>query len=317
MECKNCNQSLDIKDKFCSECGQKNISKLNIKFVFGEVFQTIFNIDSKAIRSLRFLIFKPGFLTKEYVEGKRVSYLAPIRIYLVLSFLYFFLITAFNFDNASIEENDEFLFTLNNQEVGLNNNTPLDKKDGIRFSIDGEDVIVPVDQLKRMQYNGTLDKGLDSLTADMPKVEGYVQRKMAMVSLDDRGFMDVLRDQFSMFLILFLPFFALLYGTVFSRSKKGIVGNLIFNLHLNSFVIFIFLVDLFVDSSLTNYDTLNIIWTVFIILYLQYYIIKSIMVFYQRKWWIAIYKYAFLLFGYTVLGIVFLIAIFFFFLVMI
>ena len=101
MECKNCNQLLEKGDNFCPNCGQKTINKLNVKFILGDFFQTVFNIDSKVFRSLRFLLFKPGFLTKEYVEGKRVSYLAPIRLYIALSFIFFFLISVISFDKKS------------------------------------------------------------------------------------------------------------------------------------------------------------------------------------------------------------------------
>ncbi len=310
MECKNCNKSQNIEDKFCSNCGQKNISKLNMKFVFGEVFQTLFNLDSKVFRSLRFLIFKPGFLTKEYVEGRRVSYLPPIRIYIVLSFIFFFSISVFD-----VNENSTSNFSVSIPKADQNNLSITNNKDsvpdGVKFTIGGENVIIPTSELKRMQYDGTLDKGLDSLTAEMPKFAGYVSRKMALTKLDDKGFMDVLRDQFSLFLILFLPFFALLYATIFSQSKKGFVGHLIFNLHLNSLVLFVLLSDLLIGSIIGSNDIINLVWIAFMIVYVLTYLIKAVMVFYQRKLWVALYKLFLLLFGYSVLALVFMIAVLF------
>ena len=41
--------------------------------------------------------------------------------------------------------------------------------DDLTVSIGGENVIVPATELKRMNYEGRLDEGLDSLTAEMPK----------------------------------------------------------------------------------------------------------------------------------------------------
>tara|TARA_B100000809_G_C15127076_1_gene526727 strand:+ start:1095 stop:2000 length:906 start_codon:yes stop_codon:yes gene_type:complete len=294
MKCENCKQQLRKKSNYCSSCGQKNISELNVKFVFGEFFQAIFNVDSKLFLSLKYLVFRPGFLTKEYIEGKRVSYLPPIRIYLVLSFLFFFLISVFDFD----------------EKTKLNSSISEIEKAGVDFTLGGKDVFVSTKEFKRMQYDGTLKENLDSLTLEMTQIETFVTQKLVLAELDGKGFIDVLRDQLSLFLLLFLPFFALLYGAVFSSSQRGIVGNLIFNLHLNSFVIFMLLLNLCVGLNIGSNDVVNYIWETMLVLYVQYYIIKAIMVFYERKWWSALYKYILLLVGYTLLGVVFFTAVF-------
>ena len=310
MKCKNCNQILTTSDNFCSNCGQKNILKLNLKFVFGEFFHTIFNLDSKVFKSLRFLIFKPGYLTFEYLKGKRVSYLPPIRIYLVLSFLYFFLISVFDFEDKS-KGNTDLGFTLKGNGLTINNDENIkNERSGTTFNLSGKDVIIPYEQLKRMHNEGTLEKGLDSLTADMPKFEGFISRKMAMISVDDKGFIDVLRDQLSFFLILFLPFFALLYGLIFRKSKKGFIGHLIFNLHLNSFLILMMLIDLFIELMIGGYDTISLIWGILLTVYILYYFIRSLMTFYNRKWWAVLYKFILLLIGYGVLAVLFFIEVF-------
>ncbi|MDG1476915.1 MAG: DUF3667 domain-containing protein [Vicingaceae bacterium] len=279
-----------------------------MKFVFGEVFQTLFNLDSKVFRTLKYLIFKPGFLTKEYIEGRRVSYLPPIRIYIALSFIFFFLISVFDFEN-NVKGNDDFFLNIGENELSTN---PEEKEElGTTFNLDGEDVVVSTEDLKQMYREGTLDEGLDSLTADMASIEGYFSRKLAIASVDDKGFLDTIRDQFSLFLILFLPLFALLYGALFSRSKKGFVSHLILNLHLNSFLIFILLLNFCIGSNIGENDVVNFIWGAVLILYIQYYIIKAIMVFYQRKFLVALYKYFLLIVGYALLGSVFIAAVFF------
>lgn len=74
MKCKNCNQSLESKNNYCSNCGQKNIDKLNLKYLFSEILENVLNLDSKMFTTLKSLIFKPGFLTKEFMIGKRIRY---------------------------------------------------------------------------------------------------------------------------------------------------------------------------------------------------------------------------------------------------
>jgi hypothetical protein len=189
--------------------------------------------------------------------------------------------------------------TINNDENIKN------ERSGTTFNLSGKDVIIPYKELKRMHNEGTLEKGLDSLTADMPKIEGFISRKMAMQSVDGEEFSDIVRDQLSIFLILFLPFFALLYGLIFRKSKKGFIGHLIFNLHLNSFLILMMLIDLFIELMIGGYDTISLIWRILLTVYILYYLIRSLMTFYNRKWWAVLYKFILLLLGYGVLAVFF------------
>lgn len=61
--------------------------------MFMQFFETFTDFDSKLWRSLGPLLFKPGFLTREFLAGKRKSYLNPVQMYAFFSFLFF--ITAF------------------------------------------------------------------------------------------------------------------------------------------------------------------------------------------------------------------------------
>ena len=47
------------------------------------------NLDGKTFQSVRLLLTKPGFLSLEQFQGRRVRYVSPIRLYLLLSLLYF------------------------------------------------------------------------------------------------------------------------------------------------------------------------------------------------------------------------------------
>ena len=87
--CKNCNS--ELMGIYCSECGQKNTELLSLKAILKELTDNIFSFDSRFFITLKYLIIKPGFLTKEYWAGRRTTYLPPLRMYLVLSVFYFFL----------------------------------------------------------------------------------------------------------------------------------------------------------------------------------------------------------------------------------
>lgn len=92
--CLNC--KADLIGRFCHICGQENVEPkegfwhMVTHFVFD-----LFHFDGKFLSTLKYLLFKPGYLSKEHLIGKRASYLHPIRMYVFTS-AFFFLIF-FNF----------------------------------------------------------------------------------------------------------------------------------------------------------------------------------------------------------------------------
>lgn len=64
-----------------------------MKFFLSEFLHDYFTVDSKVYRTLYFLIAKPGMLTIEFCEGERVRHIQPFRLFLFISFSYFFLLS--------------------------------------------------------------------------------------------------------------------------------------------------------------------------------------------------------------------------------
>jgi hypothetical protein len=90
--CLNCGQKLDKSDRFCPNCSQLNSTKkLHFKDLFKEFFGSIFAYDSRIMLTLRALLFSPGKISKEYVEGRRMRYANPFRFYLSVSIIFFLL----------------------------------------------------------------------------------------------------------------------------------------------------------------------------------------------------------------------------------
>jgi hypothetical protein len=82
--CLNCGAVLT--GNYCVECGQKaGIIAQTTRAWISELFDSLTDIDSKTLRTLRLTLAKPGYLAKEYVEGKRTQYISPLRLYLVVS----------------------------------------------------------------------------------------------------------------------------------------------------------------------------------------------------------------------------------------
>lgn len=90
--CTNCAAPLTQKEPFCPYCGQKNIDrKISLWSFFKEFLGEYTRLDAKLLKSMISLITQPGFLTKEYWDGRRKAYLKPTQLFLFTGILMFIL----------------------------------------------------------------------------------------------------------------------------------------------------------------------------------------------------------------------------------
>jgi Protein of unknown function (DUF3667) len=86
--CANCGASLA--GRYCAQCGQRVEPPVHSLWHFGKVAtEDLTHADSRLWRTLAALLFKPGRLTAEFLAGRRARYLPPVRLYLVLSVIFF------------------------------------------------------------------------------------------------------------------------------------------------------------------------------------------------------------------------------------
>ena len=87
--CENC--GADLQGHWCSQCGQPAIEyRRSFRYVVADLLNEFLNWDSKFFTTIALLIFKPWRLTNEFLAGKRVRYVNPLRLYLLASILFFF-----------------------------------------------------------------------------------------------------------------------------------------------------------------------------------------------------------------------------------
>ncbi len=86
--CPNCREPL--LGAFCYACGQPRKGFIrHLSGIAADFLDTIFNIDSRTFQTLFPLFFRPGFLSIEYFDGRRVRYVTPLRLYFFISVLAF------------------------------------------------------------------------------------------------------------------------------------------------------------------------------------------------------------------------------------
>ena len=121
--CSNCGASIEDSFNYCPHCGQSNTDN-NVTFatLIKEFIDNYFGVDSKLAHSLIPFIIRPGQLTNRFDEGKIKHFIHPIRLYFVMSVVYFFTISYLlndlniNTIESSTQENNASLIDLDQKE---------------------------------------------------------------------------------------------------------------------------------------------------------------------------------------------------------
>lgn len=246
--CLNCGHALDISDQFCSFCGQKNSSKtLNLKQLITEFFSGLVAYDSRFRKTITALVSSPGKLSREYIEGKRISYVNPFRFFISTAILFFLLVSWINrneLNNIKIlspEQNEESKEILNNK-LNLEGNSQAVKKS---FGIEDNSV--------SSKINNYIKTSPEPSYIDALEVLGMEESLMNRLRYDfilgynrivenPAGFVNFLLPKFPFFLFFFIPLFSLFNTIFYIRKKIPYTHHLIFNYNQQTvFLILLFL----------------------------------------------------------------------------
>ena len=86
--CRNC--EAELHGRFCSSCGQRVPSaNLGLHDFAHDAIHEFLHVDGKLFQTMRLLLFAPGQLTRDFVEGRRARHISPIRLYLLWSVICF------------------------------------------------------------------------------------------------------------------------------------------------------------------------------------------------------------------------------------
>ncbi len=146
--CLNCNA--EVAGRYCHVCGQENVEvKEGFWHLATHLIYDIMHFDSKFFDTLKFLLLRPGFLSKEYLRGRRARYLHPIRMYVFTSAIFFIIFFAFvipgdldiNTSTDTAKATKEGKVTINEQiqllQDSLKKTTDVKQRKEIENEIDG------------------------------------------------------------------------------------------------------------------------------------------------------------------------------------
>lgn len=309
--CLNCNAV--VIGRFCHICGQENIEpREKFRFMLAHFVFDLFHFDGKFFSTMKSLLWKPGLLSLEHLNGRRADYFHPIRLYIFTS-AFFFL----------------FFFAVNTNKVV--DKIPTNTKDSIR----NKDLVN-----FEKNYASTQEYELEQAKLPKEKRDGYIIEKLTKKNLllkekypDGKvlrsKLLDVFKHQFPKLLFVSLPIFSFILFLLYARKGKYYYADhVVYTLHLYSaFFIILFLIMclniIFTVIGLYTYpkdENINYLsgWISSSVsgLLLLFYWYKSLRKFYNQSRRKTILKYFILLLvNLFVFSILFLIFIFFSFLI--
>lgn len=139
--CLNCQATLY--GRYCHVCGQENLEpKETVWHLVQHFFNDITHFDGKFFSTVKYLLRKPGFLSAEYVAGRRMSYLNPIRMYVFTSAIFFIILYSISKPNFADKTGErmrglkELAKSLGNDQAELKVTNDPDDREELQNSID-------------------------------------------------------------------------------------------------------------------------------------------------------------------------------------
>ena len=245
VACGNC-QTV-YKGHYCPECGQpaKEFDR-PFSFVFYDFLGNFIAFDSRFYKTFLNLVLKPGFLTKEFFEGRRVRYSPPFRSFIFLSFVLFLLLQYFSnrgLSKALSAEVDGGVIQIMDDNGDVVSDsimfvTPQEVDSALAEGGSGLDfdfsAIRDSNSLQSalMQLAGQLEGKLKT-TADLKK-QKKLQNSIRLLRSPEQALAKILK-YISYACFLLLPIFALILKLFYVRRKQNYIKHLIFSIHLHSF----------------------------------------------------------------------------------
>ena len=203
--CQNCDTR--FKGNYCPNCGQqfKEFQK-PFKFLIIDLAANVVSFDTRLWRSLKSLITKPGSYALDYINGHRMRYVPPLRLYVFISFLFFLLFSIFINRNIIISE--ETKSSINSE---------------IENGLKDEDISVDMGILNIEGDNDTFE-------------EAEIVKIVKAVINDPSRYMNSFLTFVSWTLFLLMPLYAFILWLFFRKNQPYYYCHLIFAVNQHAFI---------------------------------------------------------------------------------
>jgi Protein of unknown function (DUF3667) len=267
--CKNCDAVL--LGRYCVNCSQAaDVHVPSTMELVHDLLEGLTHSDSRLWRTLKYLWFKPGRLTQEFIAGRRVAYLPPFRLYLILSIV-FFLIASLTHIRGEV----------------------------IRF----DDALKPAGAASAPRLTGCQDLKFD-IFSRQPQLAQRVQHAcQEMVRDNGENLLHIAVGTMSKAMFIFLPLIAFLHMLLYWRPRYRYAEHLLFFVHLHAFYFSVAIVMVCASNAAESWPKVSgvsdIIETV-LGWCLPIYTLLAMRRVFQRSWAGTVFKAVILFFVYSI-----------------
>ena len=273
--CENCGN--EVTQRYCGACGQRLEPPVHSLWHFSRVAtEDLTHADSRVWRTLWALLFKPWYLTSEFLAGRRARYLPPVRLYLVVSVAFFLVASAVNQQLKVVQidpdkiGNTRVLPSEQPGDASKANETPEQRAE--RLCADAN-------------YNGPWASTLRPLA----------QQGCRKTVIDNgRELQQVFLHNVPRAMFIFLPLLAGLMMLMYWRPRRYYVEHLLLFVHNHAFVFLVAGTLLLLSKFVPRVPGLKLA----IFLYFAWYMYRSMRVVYHQGRLLTVSKLALLAFFY-------------------
>jgi hypothetical protein len=331
IHCENCGALLT--GRWCSQCGQAAIDyRRSFRHVIVDVLDSFLNWDSKFFATIVWLIIRPWHLTNEFLAGRRVRYLHPLRLYLLASILFFFVV---NHWAKSLHVDPSKLSAKDRAEIEADINTDKDIPPEARAKIEKalqlksptpapapKDAASPVEEPKKKEsetknqgdFGPLLQMGSDEPSNSLGKwLMNRAKEKMGEHGTKMGLFIATLFNNLPYMMLACIPLFAFVLKILYIRRRVFYVDHLVYALHIHTFayvaIMLIVLITIGLNRSIPGVFAGWIIAALWITFATQIFL--SIRRVYRQDWFFSVFKFFLGGFAYLIVLCIALAATFF------
>jgi hypothetical protein len=305
---------------FCAQCGQAAVDyRRSFRHIIVDVLDSFLNWDSKFFATIGWLIARPWHLTNQFLAGRRVRYVHPLRLYLLVSILFFFVVNywakSIHADPSKLSANDraDIAAELNDPDI------PPAVKARIRAALDAKGRTQPDAQTSPSPETAVtpqpsvLASPSPSVTSpspsgdfgpmvqfDKPPSTGFEKwlEQRAKEKMGEHGskmalFIATLFSNLPYMMFCCIPLFAFVLKVLYVRKRVFYIDHLVYALHIHSFaylaIMLIVLITIGLNRSIPGAFAGWIIAALWITFTVQ--VFMSIRRVYRQGWFFTVFKF--------------------------
>jgi hypothetical protein len=288
VRCDNCGAA--VSGRYCAACGQRLEAPVQSLWHFvREATEDLTHTDSRLWRTLGALLCRPGYLTREFLAGRRARYLPPVRLYLVISVVFFLWASATHHLRL-------VLFSEPDHGPPKAVVAPLDE-DTFGAVLPGESAEQHAERIcsSGVNYDGPWRE----------RVQPAAHRACVRLVLDNgRTFAEVYMHNAPRALFVFLPLLAGVMMLMYWRPRHYYVEHLLLFVHNHAFLFLLLLLAGLVSALLRPLaGRISAVTSTAVALYIAWYAYRSMRVVYGQGRALTLGKLVLLSFFYLVSGV--------------